>query len=88
MVRTTPELDALNRDLYRGYRAVITRLMTEAARSRGVTLDAHRATVGLTALIDGLWLEWTLDAEAFSPAEAEAVCQDYLDRLFAAPPAT
>ena len=86
--RTTPELNALNRDLYRGYRAVITRLMTEAARDRGVALDAHRAAFGLTALVDGLWLEWTLDPEAFSPTEAEAVCQDYLDRLFAAPPAS
>ncbi len=83
--RTRPALRALNRDLYRGYRAAITRLMAEAAREHGVALDAHRAAVALTALIDGLWLEWSLDPDAFSPETAEAACLDYLERLFPAP---
>lgn len=80
--RTRPSLRALNRDLYRGYRAAITRLMAEAARERGVALDAHGSAVALTALIDGLWLEWSLDPDAFSPDVAEAACLDYLARLF------
>ncbi len=80
--RTAPALGALNRDLYRDYRASITRLMAEAARARGVALDAHRAALTLTALFDGLWLEWSLDPEAFSPETAEAACLDFLDRLF------
>ena len=80
--RTRPDLRALNRDLYRGYRAAIARLMAEAARERGIALDAHGAAVALTALIDGLWLEWSLDPDAFSPEIAETVCLDYLDGLF------
>lgn len=32
--------------------------------------------------MDGLWLELTLDAEAFSPAGA--ACLDYIDGLFPA----
>ncbi len=83
--RHRPSLGALNRELYRGYRATITRLMAEAARERGATLDAHRAAVALTALIDGLWLEWTLDREAFSRAEALGASLDFLERLFATP---
>ena len=50
----------------------------------GVALDAHRAATALIALMDGLWLELTLDAEAFSPGEAEAACLDYIDGLFPA----
>lgn len=80
--RTTPALRALYRDLYREYRASLTRLMAEAARARGVALDAHRAATALIALMDGLWLELTLDPEAFSSTEAEAACLDYIDSLF------
>ncbi len=80
--RGSPALNALNRELYRGYRASVTRLMAEAARARGVVLDAHREATALTALIDGLWLELALDPEAFATDQAEAVCLDYLDRLF------
>jgi transcriptional repressor BetI len=80
--RGSAALNALNRELYRGYRASVTRLMAEAARSRGVSLNAHRAATALTALIDGLWLEHALDPEAFGVDQAEAVCLDYLDRLF------
>ena len=82
--RTTPALQALYRDLYRDYRASLTRLMAEAARAHGVALDAHRAATALIALMDGLWLELTLDAEAFSPREAEAACLAYIDGLFPA----
>ena len=80
--RGNPALGALNRELYRGYRAGVTRLMAEAARTRGVALDAHGAATALTALIDGLWLEFALDAEAIGADRAEAACLDYLDRLF------
>ena len=80
--RGSAAVNALNRELYRGYRAAVTRLMAEAARQRGAALDAHRAATALTALIDGLWLEHALDPEAFGADQAEAVCLDYLDRLF------
>ncbi len=80
--RSVPAMNALNRELYRGYRASVTRLMAEAARARGVVLDAHREATALTALIDGLWLEFALDPEAFGTDQAEAACIDYLDRLF------
>lgn len=84
--RTRPRLGDLNRALYRNYRATLARLAAEAARARGVTLDAHRAALALTALIDGLWLEWALDPEAFSEDEALGVCLDLLDRLLAGAP--
>ncbi len=80
--RGSAALNALNRELYRAYRASVTRLMAEAARARGAALDAHRAATALTALIDGLWLELVLDPEAFGADQAEAACLDYLDRLF------
>ena len=59
-----------------------SRLVGRGDESHGAGLDAHRAATALTALIDGLWLEHALDPEAFGADQAEAVCLDYLDRLF------
>jgi len=37
--------------------------------------------LGLTALIDGLWLEWCLDPDNFAPCEAVELCEAWVDRL-------
>ena len=39
------------------------------------------AAIGLTALLDGLWLEWCLDPGTFRPAEAIALCESWVDSL-------
>jgi hypothetical protein len=39
------------------------------------------AAIGLTALIDGLWLEWCLDPDNFAPREAVELCEAWVDRL-------
>ena len=39
------------------------------------------AATGLTAMIDGLWLEWCLDPGNFRPAEAIALCESWVDSL-------
>jgi TetR/AcrR family transcriptional regulator, transcriptional repressor of bet genes len=60
---------------YAGYRARLEVLLAEA----GVAADQRRmAAVGLTALVDGLWLELCLSPGAFSAAEARAAVAGYL----------
>ena len=49
------------------------------ARARGVNL--RLAAIGLTALIDGLWLEWCLEPGNFRPREAVAMCEGWVDGL-------
>ncbi len=39
------------------------------------------AAIGLTALLDGLWLEWCLDPDTFSPREAIELCESWAERL-------
>ncbi len=39
------------------------------------------AAIGLTALLDGLWLEWCLDPDNFSPSEAIELCESWSERL-------
>jgi len=39
------------------------------------------AAIGLTALLDGLWLEWCLEPGTFRPAEAVELCEEWVAQL-------
>ncbi len=82
VVRTSEVLRGMHRELYASYRRALAGILEAMARERGVAIDAPRAALTLTALIDGLWLEWCLDPQAFSPEAAEAACLAVLEGLF------
>jgi TetR/AcrR family transcriptional repressor of bet genes len=46
---------------------------------RGVNL--RLVAIGLTAMLDGLWLEWCLEPGKFRPREAVALCEGWVDCL-------
>lgn len=48
---------------------------------RPTLADARLPAIALTALIDGLWLELSLGDAPFTPAEAEALAERWLDAL-------
>jgi len=50
---------------------------TRRRTPRAARLDLRLAAIGLTALLDGLWLEWCLEPGAFKPAEAVALCETW-----------
>ncbi|MDR9749915.1 transcriptional regulator BetI [Pseudomonas sp. SZMC_28357] len=72
---SSPELKKLNHTLYFDYRAELEKCFEQAAEEQGKRIDSRSAALTLTALIDGFWLEWTLDHKAFSAAKAQACCQ-------------
>jgi len=37
--------------------------------------------IGLTALLDGLWLQLCLDPTSIRPKDATALCNDWVDRM-------
>ena len=81
-VRNHPELRAAHNELYEGYRAVVARQIEAVAAQRRCKVEAAPLALALTALIDGLWLEWCLDPKVFSPEEARQTCYRLLeDRL-------
>ena len=81
--RTNPAMAAANHELYRGYREVVARLFERAAAERGAAVDGRTAAIGLIALIDGFWVELTIDPSAVSDDEALGVCRAYVDRFLA-----
>lgn len=73
-VRNHPELRAAHNELYEGYRAIVARQIEGVAQPRGRTVDAAQLALALTALIDGLWVEWCLDPTVFSAEQARQTC--------------
>lgn len=46
-------------------------------------LDARLAAIGLSGMLDGLWLEWCLNPSTFTPEEGARLCEAFLDGLLA-----
>ena len=87
-------IQRVQRETYRGYvrllRGMLTELLAQARApqrrrrrrsSRAARPDLRLAAIGLTALLDGLWLEWCLEPGAFRPAEAVALCEAWVESL-------
>jgi len=57
-------------------------MLADLERDSGeLQFNLRLAAIGLTALIDGLWLEWCLEPDNFEPREAVQLCEAWVDRL-------
>lgn len=82
LFRQSPEIRRAHREEGRGYGALPGLLLGDLLKQRARPASRARvATIGLTALLDGLWLEWCLDPKGFRPGEAIALCEDWIDRV-------
>jgi AcrR family transcriptional regulator len=88
LYRHSRPIQRVQRETYVGYvrllRGMLAELLGKAgARGRGRArrIDLRLAAIGLTALLDGLWLEWCLDPGKFSPREAVALCEAWVQSL-------
>jgi TetR/AcrR family transcriptional repressor of bet genes len=75
-------------DYVRLVRSMLAELLKEArgneSRARPVrspNADLRLAAIGLTALVDGLWLEWCLAPGTFRPRDAISLCEAWVDSL-------
>lgn len=82
MVAHAPEIRAVHDRTYGKYRAMLESLLGELAAS-GVAPPFRRrpAAIGLAALLDGLWVELSLNPSTFRPREAIALCEDWVEAL-------
>jgi AcrR family transcriptional regulator len=80
-VRRDAEIRALHGEIYSAYRARLAGMLAAAAEAAGRPIDADRAALALTALLDGLWLELCLDPSTFSPEEAVRIVEGFVDGL-------
>ncbi|HEX5207806.1 MAG TPA: TetR family transcriptional regulator C-terminal domain-containing protein [Steroidobacteraceae bacterium] len=69
---------------YAAYRAALESLLGQLQRSEGVPRFRLRpAAIALSALLDGLWIEASINPSAFRPVEAVALCEDWTTALCA-----
>jgi AcrR family transcriptional regulator len=85
-----------HRETYQGYVDLLRGMLAElvpqprtarnarsprGAPSVAAPVDLRLAAIGLTALLDGLWLEWCLEPGTFRPAEAVELCEAWVAHL-------
>ncbi len=78
LARSNPAMARLHVEIYAAYREEVEVLLAEC----GVAPDAIRlGAVGITALVDGLWLELCLAPATFSPEEASGIAEGWIAGL-------
>jgi AcrR family transcriptional regulator len=90
MYRHSRPIQRVQRETYTDYvrlvRGLLADLLGKGAeggrgRARGGGVNLRLAAIGLTALLDGLWLEWCLEPGKFRPREAVALCEGWVEAL-------
>ena len=82
LYRHSKNIQRVHDETYRAYLELLHTMLGDLERQAGqFTLGLRLAAIGLTALLDGLWLEWCLDPETFKPEEAVALCEAWVERL-------
>ena len=82
LVKSNSGIARLHHDLYAAYRRDLEALLAACGMAKG---KRRLAAIGISALVDGLWLELCLAPDAFTPAEASAIAGRHIDALFHLP---
>ncbi len=76
------EIQAVHDEAYGGYISLLRAELAGLQKANGrMRLNLRLAAIGLQALLDGLWLEWCLDPDNFSPREAVTLCENWIESL-------
>ncbi len=94
MYRHSRPIQRVERETYQDYVGLVRGLLggllgTASAGKRrharrntpAAARELRRAAIGLTALLDGLWLQWCLQPGAFRPQEAVRMCEVWIASL-------
>jgi len=77
-----PELAHIHRETYQRYVDALADMLTAAYGEASVVVASDKIkaqAIGINALLDGMWLEWCLNPETFSPAEGLEIVYDFLE---------
>jgi len=90
MYRHSRPIQRVQRETYTDYLRLVRGLLADLlgkgaeggrGRAKGGGVNLRLAAIGLTALLDGLWLEWCLEPGKFRPREAVALCEGWVEAL-------
>ena len=82
MVAHSAEIRAVHFRTYGKYRSVLESMLGQLVDSGAAPAFKLRpAAIGLSALLDGLWVELSLSPTVFKPRDAIALCEDWVNAL-------
>jgi TetR/AcrR family transcriptional repressor of bet genes len=82
LYRHSKAIQRVHRDTYEAYVDLVRGMLEDLEREAGpLRMSVRLAAIGLTAMLDGLWLEWCLDPATFRPKEAVTLCETWVERL-------
>jgi len=83
--RTRPKYRQLCAELYNDFHWQVRTLIEEIIEQGGYEhLDAHRVTVAVNAMTDGMWLDLQIQPRDFDRQQAKDVIEMYLGQVFPA----
>jgi AcrR family transcriptional regulator len=84
MVPHSPAVRRVHDRTYGAYRATLESMLRQLRpTARATSFRLRPAAISLAALLDGLWIEASLNPRTFRPADAVALCEDWADALCA-----
>lgn len=81
LVKSNPTIAAIHDEVYANYRHEIEVLLDDAWQGKVGRNEVRLAAVGITAMVDGLWLELCLGPKDFTADDAAAIALRSLDAL-------
>jgi AcrR family transcriptional regulator len=79
MIDRAPQIKEAHDSSNQAFRVFLEQSFSELNQIQPVKPSPCLAAIGLTAIIDGLWLEWCLSSEIFSADEAVKLCEQWVD---------
>ena len=82
LYRHSKAIQRVHRETYQAYVDLVRGMLEDLERQSGrLRMSVRLAAIGLTAMLDGLWLEWCLDPDTFRPDEAVSLCETWVEGL-------
>lgn len=82
LILHSPRMSASQKGEYTAYVVSVEKLIVDYAGAEGFAIANPRlAAIGFTALMDGLWLAWCLNPDAFQPQEGIRICKNWIEGL-------
>jgi AcrR family transcriptional regulator len=79
MIDRAPQIKEAHDSSNQAFRVFLQQSFAELNKVHQVRPTPRLAAIGLTAIMDGLWLEWCLSSETFSAEEAILLCEQWVD---------
>jgi AcrR family transcriptional regulator len=82
LILHSPRMSASQQQEYSDYVVTVEEMIGSLAKAENFAVsDIRLAAKAFTALMDGLWLAWCLNPDAFGPEDGAEMCQRWIEGL-------